>query len=331
MKAERLLVVGNPESVHTRNLRELVGGYFSMTRLTENIDCGCGNFFKALIRTKRLLKEYEPDFIILYQLNLTAFIATLAKNRNIPTLAVGIGSDILLMPKRGLVYRWMLRYILKRSHYYNAGSPYLAEMMRKYCPPDSEIVVANLGINPVKPAEKKNIIYSNRLHGSLYRIDEIIRAFSKFVSKPGNDDWTLVVAGCGREKELSELCESLNISDKVRITSWLSPEENNEYYAVSRVYVSIPESDSFPISLWEAMSAGCLPVVSDLPAYRGIIKDNENAVVVKDSELKGDFFERIRQVDSEKMIRANKLLVAEFADKETNRRKFCSIFDKALR
>lgn len=331
MKGNRLLVVGNPESILTRNLMKLVSGYFSRTCLTENIDYSFGNFFKALIQTKRLMKEYEPDFIILYQLNLTAFIATLAKNRNIPTLAVGIGSDILLMPKRGLVYRGMLRYILKRSHYYNAGSPYLAEMMRKYCPPDSEIVIANLGINPIRPAEKKNIIYSNRLHRSLYRIDEIIMAFSRFVSKGENDDWMLVVAGYGRERELSELCESLNISDKVRITSWLSPEENNEYYAVSRVYVSIPESDSFPISLWEAMSAGCLPVVSDLPAYRGIIKDNENAVVVKDAELKGDFFERIRKVDYEKMIRANKLLVAEFADKETNRRKFCSIFDKALR
>lgn len=319
-----MLIVGNPKSIHTIRLSRFFEENYQVNLIDEGIDFSFRNFFSALRQTKSILSKLSPDILVLYQLNLTAFVATLAnRKKKIPTFAIGIGSDILTMPKKGWAYKAMLKYILKHSQAYNAGSPYLLEQMQKYCPKNSEILLANLGINPIQPIEKENIVFSNRLHSPLYRIDEVIKAFANFVSKPEFADWCLVVAATGKEKEFQQLSQSLGIEDKVKFVGWLSQKENAEYYAKSKIYISLPKSDSFPISLLEAMSGECLCIVSDLPAYKGIMKQGENCLIVSDSEIeKADYIERVLQLDSQNILQKNKAFADSYADIEKNKEKF---------
>ena len=322
-----MLIVGNPKSIHTIRLSRFFEENYQVNLIEEGIDFSFRNFFSALKQTKTILSKLSPDILVLYQLNLTAFVATLAnRKKKIPTFAIGIGSDILTMPKKGLAYKAMLKYVLKHSQAYNAGSPYLLEQMQKYCPKNSEILLANLGINPIQAQKKENIIYSNRLHSPLYRIDKVIKAFANFVSKPEFEDWQLVVAATGKEKEFQQLSQSLGIEHKVKFVGWLSQKENAEYYAKSKIYISLPKSDSFPISLMEAMSGECLCIVSDLPAYKGIMKNNENCLVVSDLEIeKADYIEKVLQLDTPSILKQNKTFAEDYADIEKNKEKFISI------
>lgn len=329
MKTKTLFIAGNPQSINLRNFQELVGGYFAKTYISPETNYGARHFFSALSCTRRALKAAKPDLIVLYQLNLTAFITILADHGHAKRLAVGVGSDVLVMPRRNMVLRCILRFILRRSDYYNAGSDYLAEAMRRYAPKNCEILVANLGIDPVKATEKENIVYSNRLHGSLYRVDKIIRGFARFCSKPDRADWRLVVAGSGREKEFKELALQLGIGEKTEITGWLSPEENAARYAKSRIYVSIPTSDGVPASLMEAVSADCIAVLSDIAAYKSLCESGLRAVVASDESLeKEDFIEKALSGDCAEMIEQNRRFVAEFSDRERNRRKFYRLFER---
>lgn len=327
-----MLIVGNPKSIHTIRLSRFFEENYQVNLIDEGIDFSFRNFFSALRQTKSILSKLSPDILVLYQLNLTAFVATLAnRKKKIPTFAIGIGSDILTMPKKGWIYKAMLKYILKHSQAYNAGSPYLLEQMQKYCPKHSEILLANLGINPIKPLEKENIVFSNRLHSPLYRIDEVIKAFAKFVSKPEFADWFLVVAATGKEKEFQQLSQSLGIEDRVKFVGWLSQKENAEYYAKSKIYISLPKSDSFPISLLEAMSGECLCIVSDLPAYKGIMKQGENCLIVSDLEIeKADYIERVLELDSQNILQKNKTFADSYADIEKNKEKFLSVAEKLV-
>ena len=319
-----MLIVGNPKSIHTIRLSRFFEENYQVNLIDEGIDFSFRNFFSALRQTKSILSKFSPDVLVLYQLNLTAFVATLAnRKKKIPTFAIGIGSDILTMPKKGWAYKAMLKYVLKHSQAYNAGSPYLLEQMQKYCPKRSEILLANLGINPIQPIEKENIVFSNRLHSPLYRIDEVIKAFANFVSKPEFEDWRLVVAATGKEKEFQQLSQSLGIEDKVKFVGWLSQKENAEYYAKSKIYISLPKSDSFPISLMEAMSGECLCIISDLPAYKGIMKQGENCLIVSDLEIeKADYIERVLELDSQNILQKNKTFADSYADTEKNKEKF---------
>ncbi len=332
MKNKRMLIVGNPKSIHTIRLSRFFEENYQVNLIDEGIDFSFRNFFSALRQIKTILSKLSPDILVLYQLNLTAFVATLAnRKKKIPTFAIGIGSDILTMPKKGWAYKAMLKYILKHSQAYNAGSPYLLEQMQKYCPKRSEILLANLGINPIQPIEKEKIVFSNRLHSPLYRIDEVIKAFATFVSKPEFADWCLVVAATGKEKEFQQLSQSLGIEDKVKFVGWLSQKENAEYYAKSKIYISLPKSDSFPISLMEAMSGDCLCIVSDLPAYKGIMKQGENCLVVTDLEIeKADYIEKVLELDSQNILQKNKAFVEGYANIEKNKEKFISTAERLV-
>ena len=332
MKNKRMLIVGNPKSIHTIRLSRFFEENYQVNLIDEGIDFSFRNFFSALRQTKTILSKLSPDVLVLYQLNLTAFVATLAnRKKKIPTFAIGIGSDILTMPKKGWAYKAMLKYILKHSQAYNAGSPYLLEQMQKYCPKRSEILLANLGINPIQPIEKEKIVFSNRLHSPLYRIDEVIKAFANFVSKPEFEDWRLVVAATGKEKEFQQLSQFLGIEDKVKFVGWLSQKENAEYYAKSKIYISLPKSDSFPISLMEAMSGECLCIISDLPAYKGIMKQGENCLIVSDLEIeKADYIEKVLQLDTPSILKQNKTFADSYADIEKNKEKFISTAERLV-
>lgn len=321
-----MLIVGNPKSIHTKRLSQFFEQDYQVNLINEDIDFSLRNSLVAIKQLKKTITETRPDILVLYQLNLTAFFAVLAnKKTKIPTFAIGIGSDILTMPQKGLPYKAMLKYILKNSQAYNAGSPYLLEQMQRYCPKNSAILLANLGINPIQPVEKQKIVFSNRLHSPLYRIDEVIKAFANFVSKPEFADWRLVVAATGREKEFQQLAQSLGIKDKVKFVGWISQKENADYYAKSKIYISLPKSDSFPISLMEAMSGECIPVISDLPAYKGIMKKGENALILSNEEIaKADYLEQALALDNKTILCQNKAFVEDYANIERNKAKFIS-------
>ena len=327
-----MLIVGNPKSIHTKRLSQFFEQDYQVNLINEDIDFSLRNTLVAIKQLKKTITETRPDILVLYQLNLTAFFAVLAnKKTKIPTFAIGIGSDILTMPQKGLPYKAMLKYILKNSQAYNAGSPYLLEQMQRYCPKNSEILLANLGINPIQPIEKQKIVFSNRLHSPLYRIDEVIKAFANFVSKPQYADWLLVVAATGREKEFQQLAQSLGIKDKVKFVGWLSQKENADYYAKSKIYISLPKSDSFPISLMEAMSGECIPVISDLPAYKGIMKKGENALILSDEEIaKADYLEQALDLDNKTILSRNKAFVEDYANIQKNKAKFISEVEKLV-
>ena len=327
-----MLIVGNPKSIHTKRLSQFFEQDYQVNLINEDIDFSLRNTLVAIKQLKKTITETRPDILVLYQLNLTAFFAVLAnKKTKIPTFAIGIGSDILTMPQKGLPYKAMLKYILKNSQAYNAGSPYLLEQMQRYCPKNAEILLANLGINPIKPLEKENIVFSNRLHSPLYRIEEVIKAFANFVSKPEFADWRLVVAATGKEKEFQQLSQSLGIEDKVKFVGWLSQKENAEYYAKSKIYISLPKSDSFPISLLEAMSGECLCVISDLPAYKGIMKQGENSLIVSDLEIeKADYLEQALALDNKTILCQNKAFVEDYANIKKNKAKFISVAENLV-
>ena len=119
------------------------------------------------------------------------------------------------------------------------------------------------------------------MHKPLYNIDEIIRAFKK-LEDTGRNIYKLVIAATGEETEnLKKLTADLKLTDKVTFVGWLSLAENLKWYAKSKFYVSIPDSDATSISLLEAMYYGCYPIVSSLPAKREWISDRVNGAYYK--------------------------------------------------
>ena len=336
----KLLLLGN-NSIHTYNFYQLIRDYFDeILVLTDKKEGACEGLpmhvidyaatplkmFKAYRETRRIIHEFQPDIIHGQQVNKALWFAVKAKGR-IPVVSTAWGSDILVMPRKNILYKKVVQYVLSNSDYLTSDSAYMAEEMKRLARCKHDIVIANFGIEPHKPtADNADIIYSNRLHEKLYRIEAVIRAFVPFNAKHKN--WRLVIGATGSETDhLKSLAKELGIEKQVDFVGWLDEPTNFFYYSQAKIWVSIPESDATSISLLEAMSMGCVPVVSDLPANREWISDGYNGLIVKDVDT-NFFSEAIQKINAAEAAEHNRKIVAENATKEANRKKFIAIYDK---
>lgn len=279
-----------------------------------NIPAWIRNYY----RLRRFLRTEKPDLVHVHQANRLAFMVTRAASAlNIPVITTAWGSDVLIIPKKNVVFKAIIRSILKKSNIITADSREMIREMKKLAP-GSNYVYLQYGIDPVQPADKEKIIYSNRLHEKLYRIDTIIREFSVFAKD--HDEWTLCIGATGKETgHLKELAATLGIEKKVRFVGWLDKQANHDLYARSKIYVSIPESDGTSVSLLEAMSAGCLPVVADLPVSREWIEHEVNGVIYYPGE---NPFRKVLELDGEKCRQINAGKIRPALRTETSRRFF---------
>jgi len=345
LKDKKLLVIGT-NSVNTYNFYELVRDSFGEVRVlftckgaysdripnSEVFECSVrkplqiNKFMRAI---RRNIRDFKPDVIHVNQLTTPAFYTLLAVRKRVPVVFMAWGSDVLVNPKKSFILKKMVQYILRHGDHYTSNSNYVASEMQRLADKDLEIPIANLGIDIIpQNTEKQNIVFSNRLHNPLYRVDGIIRAFAKFMEH--YPDWKLVVAATGSETEkLKELSKELNINDKVEFVGWLDSEQNFHYYSLAKIWVSIPESDARPTSLFEAMSMGCIPIVADVPSLHEWVQDGINGVIVKDIE--NEFISRALQIPMEEAVAMNKKMVAETATKEANREKYRQMYQRICR
>jgi glycosyltransferase involved in cell wall biosynthesis len=164
---------------------------------------------------------------------------------------------------------------------------------------------------------------------SLYRIDKIIEGFAKLIEQGNPENWKLVIGAVGEEKQsLIELTQKLNIDAHVKFVGWLEKEQNSYYYNISKYYISIPESDATSISLLEAMAAGCIPILSDLPANREWIKDGENGLIVAD--LNSNYIKDALKINVGNAIKINREIIAQHGTKEANKAKFIAFYEQII-
>jgi glycosyltransferase involved in cell wall biosynthesis len=183
------------------------------------------------------------------------------------------------------------------------------------------------GIEMVDPVEKEDVIFSNRLHKDLYRIDQVIDYFCEFSKL--NSSWKLVIGAEGEKTEMLKYkVNTLNISDKVEFVGWLLPADNKSWYAKSKIYISIPESDGTSVSVLEAMSAGCIPILSDIGVSYELIENGENGIIEKKNENPLD---RAILLNREEVYLRNRALVELKASRNRCTDRFIEIYSNAIK
>jgi glycosyltransferase involved in cell wall biosynthesis len=280
------------------------------------------NLFKSYRLLKNYIKSLNPDLIHIHQVNRLAFVVVkIAKSLNVRVVSTAWGSDVLLMPKKNILYKLIVRSTLKNSDIVTADSKDMISAMKSIVNEDKYLLL-QYGIDPIESVDKEKIIYSNRLHEPLYRIDQIITYFVEF-SKT-NSDWRLVIAGTGSEtRKLKKRAKELESESKIEFVGWQQKEDNRRWYAKSMIYISIPASDGTSVSLLESMSAACIPIVSDLPVSQEWIRHNENGVIEMKAE--NPIIEALK-IDREICVSTNSQLINERAIRKASVDKFLKAY-----
>jgi glycosyltransferase involved in cell wall biosynthesis len=331
------LVVGS-DSIHVFNFIELIKEYFDEVLLltdknhrkysvkTIPIDYTLGlKSLSSIKKIKMIVQEFQPTTVHMHQANSYSLLTLLSiKKYPCQKILTAWGSDILINPKESILLNWIVKYILNEVDMVTADSDIVLSEANKLVKKDIELYNINFGIElDLSIIKKENIIYSNRLHKSLYNIDKIILSFSKFFKK--NSNWRLVIAGSGENTDsLKALVEELNLSDAVEFIGWVDAKTNYEYYCKSKIYVSIPKSDSISLSLVEGIICGCIPFVSELPANREIIESGIGFVV---EDLNNIPFYKYNDIEPSVFEFKRKEIEYTFS-KRVNREKYFKLYGK---
>jgi glycosyltransferase involved in cell wall biosynthesis len=98
-------------------------------------------------------------------------------------------------------------------------------------------------------------------------------------------DWRPAVrvelAGEGDVDALARYAHALGIGDRVLIRGWCAPAERGQLLARSGLFVLPSHAEGLPMSLLEAMAAGCAVVASRVGGIPDVVRDGTNGLLVR--------------------------------------------------
>lgn len=315
---ERYLIVGNGESPHILKwARELHKYYdvflFSSQGISEdikgllpedhlfafhmNISESGGNLkmLRLVLPLMRLMNKIRPDIVNAHYITSHGLIAALAAVlRRKPVLLVqsAWGSDILIAPFKNRLYRKTTSFALKKARLATADSGRVAEIMQELA--GTETMTFPFGLEKLPEADPGEkipfLFFSNRTLNKNSNIDQVLHFFGRVCGQ--HEQARLVIANDGPERAgLEEQCRQMGLDKKVEFAGFIPDHQQQHYYRQAQFFFSILSSDALSVSLLEALSFGCIPIVSKLSDNMEWVSDGVNGILMTEdtgfSQLEG--------------------------------------------
>ncbi len=241
---------------------------------------------RTLPRVARWLRQVRPDWVHAHYLTSHGTLAWLAlRGLGVPGRLVGSawGSDILVTPQRGPAWRWITSRVLRACTLSTSDSQHMAQVMRELGA--GEVMTFPFGLEAMPPApEAKDdtLFFANRGLEPIYAPQRVLEQFAALAGEGGQ----LVVANDGSLRcSLERQATALALGHRVSFVGRLDAAAQAGWYGRARWYLSLPVSDSVSVSALEAMAHGCVPILSDLPANRELVRDRDNGLIVPEGAL----------------------------------------------
>jgi len=251
---------------------------------------------------KRIIKKIQPN--ILHSLGAVNYGWLGYLSGFHPHIITAMGSDINLLNKKPIEFRYITKIALRNANYVLCVSNQLAQKVKQYSISKDKIEVIYLGINIdiFHPTENKaNIrkalglpsfptVLSVRAIDYIYNPLDIARSIPKimnqipqvsFIIFSYNQNITLM-------REFMELVTSYSCQQAVVIVPEISDDKTiAQYYQACDIGISIPSSDGTPISVLECMACETPLVVSDIPTIHDWVENEINGLIVPIGDIKG--------------------------------------------
>ena len=253
------------------------------------VEGGNTALLRQLPRVARWLRAVQPDWLAPHYLTSHGMLAWLAVRLfGVRARIVGSawGTDILVTPDRSAAHRWVIRRVLRACTVTTSDSAHMAERMQALGAGEVMTFPFSLEVMPEPSADKDpHLFFANRALEPLYLPERVLDVFAALAA-----DWAearLVIANDGSLRPALEerAAADVRLHSRVQFVGRLDAATQADWYAQAGWYVSVPESDSVSVSVLEAMSHGCLPVLSDLPANHELVADGRTGVILAAGEL----------------------------------------------
>ncbi|HXC04078.1 MAG TPA: glycosyltransferase, partial [Bacteroidia bacterium] len=139
------------------------------------------------------------------------------------------GSDILEFPRKSVLHRFLLRYILGSADQLLATSHLLADAMKAYTTKVTEVLPFGIDtafFTPVEHSRKRVVIGTIKSLEEIYGIDTLLKAYALLRQSHPDLDLSLRITGKGSlEAVYKQLSRDLGIEQEVVFTGWVNYED----------------------------------------------------------------------------------------------------------
>ena len=241
---------------------------------------------------KKLLKEIKPDILHTHFIHYQGFCGALSGFK--PTIAMTVGSDILLFPERSFFDNFAAKYTLKKADRIVCDCQTVRQKIidLSHCSSqkidiilggaDLNIFNADVSGNEIKERfglNNKKVLIMNRKFQPVYGVEYFIEALP-FIIKKASKVFALLIGEGATKSDCQKRVKEMGLEDHVIFVGDVSEKEMAKYLNAADVYVSTSLSDGASASLLEALACGLPVVVTDIPANREWIKDGVNGFLV---------------------------------------------------
>lgn len=236
-------------------------------------------YLRSAFGVRRLLRRLDPDVTLATYFRSNGLVGALAKCGPLVLSTRGVDYDF---PLPGFLNVRLIRWIAGRAELLHASSPELMEAFERYGVPRERFTVIPLGTDPgrFRPREGPRPpgpvrILCTRKHEPLYDHPTVVGALA--LLRDEGLDFRARFVGSGSTLQVTRsMVRDTGLVDRVEFLGDLEQDQMPEQLTWTDLYVSAATSDGSPSSLFEAMSAGLFPVVSDVVANRYWIRHREN-------------------------------------------------------
>lgn len=268
-----------PFEIYTWELAQAGKGIKKVKRAVEMI--------LNLRNLKLKILNLKPDLIIAERVTSYGFIGSLF-HKYAPVVIAQQGITDNYPPDSFTVSikERMQKYAYKHASLIHAWGEIMTYIMLKKDTDPNKIMVLAKGIDLRNYQYKPEIINDNiravvtRSLSDDYGHETVLSAFE--IIKKHHIPFELIIVGDGPLKEkLVQSAINKNIQHEVVFTGRILNTDLPNYLSDSDLYISMPCTEGVSASLFEAMSSGCYPIVSDLPGNRAWITNGINGKLIK--------------------------------------------------
>jgi L-malate glycosyltransferase len=245
----------------------------------------------SLVRDfKRLVKEIKPDLIHAGPIQTCAFIAVLSGFR--PVLTMSWGFDLMDDVHKGFIWDFATRYTLRRSSFFTSDANVTRDKAVAYGMDPEKTVVFPWGVDLdhfrfqvfESKTSKTFTLFCNRSWELRYGMDVLAKAFVKVAQQKDNVDLILLNGG-SQGGRIRQILQSGGVLDRVTFGGQISQTDLPRWYHMADLYISPSHVDGSSVSLMEALACGLPCLVSDIPANKEWVVENENGWLFKDGDV----------------------------------------------
>lgn len=292
---------------------------------------------RLLVELRQIIKSLKPDVLHAGPIQNCALLAALSGFH--PLLVMSWGFDLMKDVDRGWQWRLATKFALDHADWFTSDCEVTRQKAVDFGFPKDRTTVFPWGVDleqfspQPRQAEpgcsNEFTLFCNRSWEPNYGVDVLARAFVKVARQRA--DVRLLLLGSGSQSDLlHEIFSTGGISDQIDFGGQVRNSELPGYYRKADVFISPSHVDGSSVSLLEALACGLPCLVSDIPANKEWVVDDQNGWLFPDGDADA-LADRIlgamnQRLELSRIGRSSRKIAVERADWNKNFQKLLEIY-----